>query len=220
MLRIHKNGQLRGKHLLLKLAIGSVTSAALVFGASAPAMAAEPGRPPMVQAVVGQTELAGKSVTVVGGIVEFDYQRALRSGVQLQVANEFAAGIVAGGGGVARGPASTTSSSTAAQAQTQALKTLASNCQGRKGASKYWWGSQLRLNSCGANVLINAIWAGAGLAALAGIITAVTGVGGIAGAVVAALLTIGAGVLGVCASWGTGIYINQYWVGPPVCWAQ
>lgn len=36
----------------------------------------------------------------------------------------------------------------------------------------------------------------------------------------AAVLTIGAGALGVCASWGNAIYWNTLYTGTPFCWGR
>lgn len=69
-------------------------------------------------------------------------------------------------------------------------------------------------------MLINSLAAGAGVAALAGLFTAATGVGAVAGVVAAAVLGIGAAAIGICASWGNGIYINQLWTGQHGCWGQ
>lgn len=196
-----------------------VVAAVLAFGFGAvPAQAATVTTPSPASTSTHQSEqiyLAAKSTSKVENVVQFDYRVAVESGVEVQIATDFATGITAGGGVTLNAP-----TAVAAPSVLQKIAAAASNCQGRNGHSGYWWGTQIQMDSCATNVLINAIWAGAGAAALAGSITAETGVGGVAGAVVAAVLTIGAGGLGICASWGTGIYINQVWAAPPGCRAQ
>jgi hypothetical protein len=220
---IHGTTGLRGKKFLLKAAIAMVATGALALGAMAPANAAEIAPSPVAAvptttvtaAELSQIRLASKSASGSAGSVTFDYAAAVRSGVAVQVATDFATGITAGGGVAINAPA--TASAPSALLQKTAA---ASNCQGRNGYSTYWWGTQIRLDSCNTNVVVNALWGGVGVSALAGILSSETGVGAVAGGVAAAILTIGAAGLGICGSWGTGTYINQVWASAPGCWAQ
>jgi len=213
----------RPKQLLAVLAVAVCALSCALPAAQAAGTAPDPHQvaarspaPEVDQATVAQVTLAAKSTSKIGNVVQFDYDAAVKSGVSKATAEEFASGIVAGGGSVIHAPVSVT----IAPASLGAVATAMSNCQGRDGFSTYWWGTQIQLDSCAANVVMNAMWGGAGVAAIAGIISSETGVGGAAGAVAAAAFTIGAAGLGVCSAWGTGIYINQVWGAVPGCWAQ
>lgn len=129
---------------------------------------------------------------------------------------EFAHGFDLVGGNVKGAPSDVTQKS----AEEKRITSLASSCSGSNGNGIYWWGNQIRLDSCNTQLLISMIAAGAGTAALAGAIASWTGAGGAAGAIVAAILTIGAAGLSACASYGNGIYLNQLWTGTPFCWGQ
>ena len=179
-------------------------------------IATQQATPKADRATVAQVALAARSTSRVGPVVQFNYDAALKSGVAKGIADEFAGGIVAGGGSVINAPASVRIAPTSLGPVAAAI----SNCQGRNGFSTYWWGTQIQLDSCAANVVTNAMWGGAGVAAIAGIISSETGIGGAAGAVAAAAFTIGAAGLGVCSAWGTGIYVNQVWGAVPGCRAQ
>ena len=168
-------------------------------------------------AQIALVDLETKSVFVNGGVSVFDYSAAVRSGVPAPEALKFAEGMKAGGGNVLGAPSTLAAQSAALSQVVQAAK---SQCHGRNAHSTYWWGNQIALDSCNTSVLINSVWAGAGLSALGGIISAATGAGAALGAIAAAVLTVGAGALGICASWGNGIYLNQLWTGQPGCWGQ
>lgn len=168
-------------------------------------------------AQVALVDLEIKSVSVMGGVSVFDYSAAVRLGVPAPEALKFAEGMKAGGGNVLGGPSTLAAQSAALS---QAVQSATSQCHGRNARSTYWWGNQIALDSCNTSVLINSIWAGAGISAIAGLISAWTVGGGAVGALGAAILTVGAGALGICASWGHGIYLNQVWTGQPGCWGQ
>lgn len=91
----------------------------------------------------------------------------------------------------------------------------AARCAGRNGVRTYssWWQGTVTvvmLNSCNANRLANALWVGAGIATLVGILSVAGAVpAGIAGAV----LAIGAGAIGWCTSNGTGLEIHKAYYG-------
>lgn len=165
---------------------------------------------------IDQGNLAGSFVAQSNEQSVFDYGAAVAAGVRTDFAADFATGVVAGGGEITNAPADVSAGSTAEAATILA----AAACSGRNGSGVYWWGWQTALDSCNTSVLINAMWAGAGVAALAGIISSETGVGAAAGGIAAAALTIGAGALGICASWGNGIYWNTLYTGTPFCWGQ
>lgn len=146
-----------------------------------------------------------------------DYDGALNAGVDATFAAEFAGGFVLGGGTVVN------DTSLAPLIFTEEQRTLidgARACLGTSGVGVYWWGHQLRLNSCHTQSLIGALQAGVGAAGVAGVITAATGVGGAAAVIAGAVLAVGLGAVTVCNMYGTGIYLNQLWTGAPFCWGQ
>lgn len=216
---------------LVTLTVAATVAAAAMLTVASPATASTtPDLAPVATAVqqAGDTtakvpqedidngNLAGSFVSTSNEIASFDYGAAVAGGVPAAFAAEFASGVIAGGGKIVNAPADVTAASEAKGAQMLS----AASCSGRNGYGVYWWGFQTATDSCVTSALINAIWAGAGAAALAGIISAETGVGAAAGAIAAAALTIGAGALGVCASWGNGIYWNTLYTGTPFCWGQ
>ena len=87
-------------------------------------------------------------------------------------------------------------------------------CQGRNGFQKLPPG--VLLNSCAASALQNAYAAGAGVAALAALITAETGVGGVLAGAIAGVLAAESGILGICGSWNRGIRLFP----GGICWSQ
>jgi hypothetical protein len=203
--------------------VGAAAIAAMLVASgfiASPAVAATatptPIQPP-TSSEIAQVSLAGQSVAVKGSVHIFDYAGAVKAGVSASEALKFAEGMTAGGGTVVGGPSNLAVKSFALS---QAIQAARSQCHGRNGHSTYWWGNQIAIDSCNTSVLINAVWAGAGLSALGGIISAATGAGAALGAIAAAVLTVGAGALGICASWGNGIYLNQLWTGQPGCWGQ
>ena len=155
-----------------------------------------------------QWPIAQKALsTDPNGRVVFDAAGALALGVQKSLVDEFATGIEAGGGRVIGAAVDAGKVATARSAAVA----LASNCQGINELSYQWFGQQLKLDSCVTGRIIGALSAGAGTAALIALITSETGIGGLAGGIVAALFTIGAGVLGSCAADGTGVIIDPAW---------
>ena len=168
-------------------------------------------------AQIALVDLESKSVSVTDGVSVFDFKAAIRSGVPAPEALKFAEGMIAGGGSAVGAPTTLAAQSVALKQVVQAAQ---SQCHGRNRHSTYWWGNQIALDSCKTSVLINAVWAGAGISALGGIIASATGAGVALGAIAAAVLTVGAGALGICASWGNGTYLNQFWTGTPGCWGQ
>lgn len=216
---------------LATLTVAATVAAAAMLTVASPAMASTtPDLAPVATTVqqagdtttkvpqedIGNGNLAGSFVTTSNEVASFDYGAAVAGGVPASFAAEFASGVIAGGGKIVNAPADVTTASEAKGAQMLS----AASCNGRNGYGVYWWGFQTATDSCVTSALINAIWAGAGAAALAGIISSETGVGAAAGAIAAAALTIGAGALGVCASWGNGIYWNTLYTGTPFCWGQ
>ncbi|WP_157875117.1 hypothetical protein [Arthrobacter sp. PAMC 25486] len=167
-----------------------------------------------------QVDLVLKSVSNVDGVDQFDYTEAVAAGVDAEFATEFAAGFIAGGGVPFNAPAGVEVAGAELAEVAGTVAAAAAACQGRTGSNFYWWGHQIRMDSCLTNVVINAMWGGVGVAGLVGIFASPTGIGAAAAVVAAAMFTIGAAGLGICASWGSGIYINQLYVGPPICWAQ
>ena len=87
-------------------------------------------------------------------------------------------------------------------------------CLGRNGFQKLPPG--ILLNSCAASALQNAYAAGAGVAALAALITAETGVGGFLAGAIAGGLAAESGILGICGSWNRGIRLFP----GGICWSQ
>lgn len=216
---------------LATLTVAATVAAAAMLTVASPAMAATPSELAPVSHAVHQADdatpkasqedidngnLAGTFVTTSDGVARFDFGAAVAAGVPATFAADFASGVVAGGGEITNAPADV---STASQAKGAQMLSVAS-CSGHNGYGQYWWGWQTATDSCVTSAIINSIWAGAGIAALAGILSSETGVGAAAGAIAAAALTIGAGALGVCASWGNGIYWNTLYTGTPFCWGQ
>ncbi len=93
----------------------------------------------------------------------------------------------------------------------------ATACAGWTGYVVYWWGYELYLNECLTQSVINLLWIGTGVTALCAVIA--TALGGVPVAVIcgaaAALITIGAGTLGLIDSWGgfQGIIVAVDWLG-------
>lgn len=183
----------RFKNIATAAAMTTLLVASVLFAGPADAATPTPVQPPSASEIA-QVTLAGQSVSVKGGVHIFNYTEALKTGVGVSEALQFAEGVAAGGGTVVGGPANLAAKSAALS---QVVIAARSQCHGRNGHSTYWWGNQIALDSCNTSVLINAVWAGAGLSALGGIISAATGAGAALGAIAAAVLTVGAAVLEV-----------------------
>ncbi|MFD6699826.1 MULTISPECIES: hypothetical protein [unclassified Microbacterium] len=194
----------------------AATTSEVASVSTAVRQASDEATPKASQADIDNGNLAGTFVTQPDGRSSFDYGAAVAAGVPADFATEFASGVVASGGEIANAPVDVSTASTAKGAEMLSV----ASCGGRNGWGLYWWGYQVATDSCVTSVIINSIWAGAGAAALAGIISGATGIGAAAGAAAAAVLTIGAGALGVCASFGNGIYWNTLYTGTPFCWGQ
>ncbi len=156
------------------------------------------------------------TLTTVGGLPHFDASAALDMGADPATVEQVAAGITAAGGTVSgiAVKASDVAAGTAAIAASRA------SCAGQTSYSIQWFGYQLKLNSCVTNAVIGGLSAGAGAAGIAAIIASETGIGGLAGGLLAGILAIGAGVLGICASSGNGVIVDLSWAGVPWCASQ
>lgn len=152
-------------------------------------------------------------VSQVDGVNHFDYTGAVVDGMSESDASEFARGVVLTGGVI---DGVTQDAVPNAKATADATAALA-GCSGRQGIGWYWWGGQLMLDSCTTSVVINLMLGGVGVVTLAG---ALSWIGAPAAVVAGAVLTIGAAALGVCGSWGNGIYMNYLYTGTPFCWGQ
>lgn len=86
------------------------------------------------------------------------------------------------------------------------------------GVIYYWWGMEVHFTKATLDQIIGAMNAGAGVATIIAIVTAALGggVAGIAPGVVAALFTIGSGVLQACAN-SNGVIVSRPYVGPVWC---
>lgn len=198
--------KLSPKGLFARAGVATAAILALVFGAVAPANASQSDPSADKQATI-----ATKAVTTKDGVRQFDYTKAVKNGLTTKYATEFAGGFAANGGTVVGGPADLP------YVDELSLVNARAACAGRNGFSVYWWGSQSRIDSCRTNMLIGALTAGAGTAALLGILSVI---GAVPSGVVAALGAIGAGALAMCNAYGKGIYLNQVWGMAPGCWSQ
>ena len=210
----------RHRHQRMVLAT-FVTSLALVFAFAAPSQAAQndelaKGGFTVTAEDERQLSLIGQATDIEDGMLSFDYAEALELGASQAFADDYALGVVVGGQSVLNGPSSLQERA----AEAEPLMMAAAACLGSTYVGTYWWGQQLALNSCQTNLLVNAMWTGVGIAMIAGLISSWTGYGGALGAVAAAVLTVGAGAIGMCNMYGRGVYLNHLWTGQPFCWGQ
>ncbi|MCS4277785.1 hypothetical protein M2390_003000 [Mycetocola sp. BIGb0189] len=162
-------------------------------------------------------ELLTQAVTRENDNLTFDYAKALSAGVDETFAADYARGILLAGGVVHGSPGVKVPTLSVSD---QELRQSVRACLGRNGVENYWWGHQLRIDSCNTQLVIGLLTAGAGISALAAIITAATGAGAVAGTVAAAVLTVGAGAVTACNMYGRGVFLNHLWTGTPFCWGQ
>lgn len=184
--------------------------AALTFGMGAMPASAEP-----VSSTHDLSELA-PAISGQAGNVRFDAAVALADGFDQAVVDEFAVGIVAGGGTAV----GTEADQSAVDELTQVVSAARASCKGQTGGSTQWYGWQLKINSCQSATLIASIGAGAGVATAAALFNSWTGVGGISARAIAALITAGVGILNICNASGNGMILNLAWTGTPWCWQQ
>jgi hypothetical protein len=152
---------------------------------------------------------------------ELDYTSAAADAqVSRATLNDFAIGIVAGGGSVT-GPATNvrTIESAAAHlaAEIEGDSATALACEGRNG-----WASvppTIYLSSCNASALSAALAAGAAVATIAALIVSWTGAGAAVAGAIAAALALYSSIYALCNSWGHGIRIYVV-TTLPVCWSQ
>jgi len=164
-----------------------------------------------------QLAVLAQAVTFDDKAVMFDYAQALELGADESFATDYARGILLADGTVQNAPAT---EALVLSASDEELTQAAAACRGTNGVGYYWWGHQLRVDSCNTQLLVGALTAGAGIAAVAAVITAATGAGAVAGTIAAAVLTVGAGAVTACNMYGNGVFLNQLWTGTPFCWGQ
>lgn len=132
----------------------------------------------------------------------FDGEAARAAGASDSEIDAFASGYAAGGGKVA-----------AAKINERVVRALGdiplAGCSGKNSQDVTGAQVNLYLNSCVTNDVIGAMAKGAGVVALAGLVTSETGIGAVAAVVIAALLSIGGGALTSCNKTGKGVVVHE-----------
>jgi len=127
----------------------------------------------------------------------FSVDRAVALGVPHSVAQEFAVGLE-----VADVPFQAQGDDRDSVLQrVEALDLTPLACVGRNGFEA----PTFLLDSCNANLLSGMMNSGAGVVAIAGVLSGWTGASAAACAVLAGFLSVQGGLVGVCNSWGTGV---------------
>lgn len=175
--------------------VATTTTAALCasMSVSSPANAVNDAAPPALTATDTTALFAG----VDSSTRTFDADRARAAGANRSLVEEFASGYVAGGG--------TVKNVRVDADEVTALQAIGiDGCAGKNSFDITGLQANLYMNSCVSNDVAGKLTQGAGVAAVAALISAETGVGAVAGGIVAGLLTIGAGALASCNAKGKG----------------
>ena len=219
-----------------KLKAGSLgASLALLLSAAAPAAfaasAPQDGRPPTQPAstqaaptpdassqVESDPEMQALENHIADGTL--DYQAAKADpAITDATLDDFTAGYIVAGGRLSA-PDSAPPEVRDRAADLAPYAEEFASCEGRSGWRAVW--PTIFLDSCQANALSATLETGAGVAVLAGLITAETGAGPAVAGAIAAALTVYGGLTGLCNSWGNGIqiiYVPNV-PGSLICWSQ
>ncbi|MFZ4843747.1 hypothetical protein [Mycetocola saprophilus] len=146
------------------------------------------------------------AVTVVAGKVTLDSERAKKAGISDRIISDYSRGLTIG-----------SLNDLSKRTDAEPYASLRGSCKGKNGNGVAIWGPWFQLDSCNTGVIIGLMNSGAGAAVIAGALSSETGAGGIAGTVVAGVLAIGAGAIGVCSSDGNGVVLRVLWTGTPYC---
>jgi len=195
----------------LALAIGTVATPA--NAAPSQSVSASSSSP---NGAGAQASYFSASISGTAGNVTFDAAKARALGGDAKTIEQFAEGIVAGGGRVT----GITVDVRNVSRLSQSLVAAKSSCAGQNNGSTQWFGLQLKIDSCKANTLIAMMAGGAATATIAGVLTSWTGIGGISAGLIAGLLGLGSAIVAGCAARGTGLILDLAWTGLPWCAAQ
>ena len=217
----------RGRRLTVRTVITSITALLSALALAVPAAAVS------TPAVQTSDDTAVRAAAVNAALADLmpvyahlsdnlvlDYGAASADpAVKRATLDDFAVGLIAGGGSVVGAGSVANQLAKAAERLSANLDAAILACEGRNGWRNFW--PTIFLDSCNSNALAAAMAAGAGVAALAALITAATGAGPVVAGTIAAALGIYSALVALCNSWGHGIqiFVNPLG-GTPVCWSQ
>ncbi|QIZ99578.1 hypothetical protein [Leifsonia sp. PS1209] len=174
---------------------------------------------PEIQAQVRQLEEFAEQIADAssrsGGVLVFDYARAVASGVPDGLVRDYATGVILGSGRVEAAPADF-------HIDARGLSSSMLERGSCRGQNSWWidiWGNHIRMDSCITARVVIALTGGAGAAAIAAILTSLAGAVFAGGAVAlgGALAGYSAWSMDQCSKNGTGI---EAAMAGFVCWAQ
>ena len=217
----------RGRRLAVSTFTASLTALLTALALIMPASPANagPGQAPSVD--VAQTQAAIKAAQAeltpvykyLSADLELDYAAASADpSVKRATLDDFSAGLIAGGGKVVGAGPAADRIAKAAERITASLNASILSCEGRNGWRNFW--PTVFLDSCNASALSNLMNVGAGVAAIAALLSAATGAGAAVAGAIAAVLALYGSLLSLCNSWGHGVQIFLNPFGTPVCWSQ
>lgn len=215
----------RGRRLAVSIITASLTALlaalAMVLPASPAAAQATTADDSRAQAVILAVQADLASVyRHLGDDLALDYAAASTDpSVKRATLDDFAVGLIAGGGSVVGAGPAADRLAAAAEQISASLDSAILACAGRNGFRNFW--PTVFLDSCNASALSNILNIGAGIATIVGFLTAATGIGAAAAGIIAAALAIYSSLISLCNSWGHGvqIFVNPFG-GIPVCWSQ
>ncbi|QTH60493.1 hypothetical protein J5O04_05110 [Corynebacterium hindlerae] len=146
---------------------------------------------------------------------ELDFESAKSNPlVDNNILSEYSAALVSQGWNVKASESDLITIQSQASEVLPTMTALRNSCEGRNGFEAI--PPAILLDSCAATAVQNAYNSGAGVAAIAALLTAQTGVGPLLAGAIAGALATQSGIVGLCNSWGHGVKLFP----GGACWSQ